>query len=560
MVSVTYSTDGTTMQTYTYSASSLDMDTDALIDAAVYAKMQPAYNLETKITTAETKITSYTELQSLLTDLQDAGDALRNSSAISDIDSNVFLARTAYLTSSDGVDAGNYLDVTVDSDTETGNYSLVIDQIAEAHKISGSSVSDSSAEMGYTGSFTLGLDDGDSATISVTSDMSLDEIATAINAEADTTGVKASVVQVDSSTYTMVLTAQDTGKEIETSSTSGTDIMNSLGFTDSSGDFSNVLNEAQDAIIEVDGLTITRDSNEIDDVLDGVTFNLYAATAGATVDVEIAENVSDIKTAISDFVDAYNAFREFVATNQATSTDGSASDDAVLFGDYYLRSANSTMSSLLSTGHGGYSLRDFGITLNSSNELELDEDTLNEALLNNLDGVQSFFAFEMTSSSDDLGIIASPLASGDTTFTLDLTVDSNGDLSTASVGGDSSLFTVKGSRIVGAEGTIYEGMTLVYTGDTTQSITVTLSQGMADQLYHQMDNYADSSDGSLADAISTLDDQIDSWGDDIDNITTRAEKYRTTLEAKYTAMQTAYETAQILLDQLEANSNASNDD
>lgn len=60
--------------------------------------------------------------------------------------------------------------------------------------------------------------------------------------------------------------------------------------------------------------------------------------------------------------------------------------------------------------------------------------------------------------------------------------------------------------------------------------------------------------------MSTLDDQISGWEADISDITTRAETYRATLQAKYTAMQTEYELAQILLDQLEANSNAKNND
>ena len=49
-----------------------------------------------------------------------------------------------------------------------------------------------------------------------------------------------------------------------------------------------------------------------------------------------------------------------------------------------------------------------------------------------------------------------------TSFTLDVQVDGSGNLTSASVGGDSSLFTVSGTRIIGVEGTAYEGFTFVY--------------------------------------------------------------------------------------------------
>lgn len=487
MVSVTYSTDGTTMQTYSYSVSSLDIDSDALIEAAVYSKMQAAYNLAAKVTNNETLISSYTELQSLLTDLGTAGDALRNSLASSDKDSNVFLSRTAYLSTDDGVDAGNYLDVTVEAGTETGTHTLEIQQVAEAQKIASASQTSKSADLGYDGTFSLGLEGGYSVDIAVTSDMSLTELASAINAQSRTTGVKASIVQVDSANYTMVLTAQETGKDIQASVVSGDDVFYGLGITDTNGDFASVLNTAKDAIIVVDGLTITRDSNDIDDVLDGISFSLYDAQPGTTISIEVDENVSDIKSAITDFVDAYNAYRDFVITNQTVSSDGSVSEDAALFADYYLRSSSSSVADLISEAHGGYSLRDFGITLDLTNHLEVDDDTLNDALLNNLQGVKDYFAFQMTSSSEDVGIIRTPSSIGDMSFTLDITVDGSGKLSGASIGGDSSLFTVSGSRIIGAKGTIYEGMTLVYTGSTNQSVDIGVSQGMADTLYHAMD-------------------------------------------------------------------------
>jgi flagellar hook-associated protein 2 len=551
--------DGTT-STYTYSAGSSGVDSSSLIEAAVSARMQAAYTLADKVEENETLIDSYTELQSLLTNLQDSVDALRNSQASSDESSNVFKSRTSYLTVEDGSDAGNYLDVTVDPGTETSTYDIQIQQIATAHKISGTSVADDSTDMGYDGTFTLGLEGGDSTDIVVTAEMSLQDIADAINAEADTTNVKASIVHVSDTENVLVLTAQDTGKEIVTSSSSGDDVLTNLGITDGSGSFNNVLTEVQDAIVVVDGLTITRDSNEIDDVIDGVTFHLYAANPDTDISVEVSEDVSEIKGALTDFVDAYNAYREFVITNQETTTDGEASENAILFGDSYLRSSSLDVSSLISDSHNGVSLRDLGIELDSNNYLVYDEDELNDVLLSNLDDIKSLFAAEVTTSSSSLGALYYPDNLDDTNFTIDITVDENGDLSSASIGGDSSMFTISGGSIKAVEGSIYEGMLLVFTGDSDESIDVSYSNGIAQQFYSMLDEYADASDGTLASAISDLTEQNEGYEEDIDKITERAEIYRATLEEKYTAMEVAYQEAYLLKQQIEAYSNDSSND
>jgi flagellar hook-associated protein 2 len=551
--------DGTTTA-YTYSAGSSGIDSSSLIEAAVSARMQAAYTLADKVEDNETRIESYTELQTLLSNLQDSVDALRNSQASSDESNNVFKARTSYLTVADGSTAGNYLDVTVDAGTETSTYDIKIQQIATAHKVSGTSVADADAAMGYEGTFSLGLESGSSADIDVTSDMSLQDIADAINAQAGTTNVKASVVHVSDGENVLVLTAQETGQEIVTTSNSGDDILASLGVSDGSGGYNQVLTEVQDAIVIVDGLTITRDSNEIDDVIDGVTFHLYAANPDTNIAVEVSEDVSEIKEAITDFIDAYNAYREFVLTNQEVGSDGTASDDAVLFGDSYLRSSSLDISSLISDSHDGVSLRDLGIELDSSNYLVYDDDDLNDVLLSNLDDIKTLFAAQLTTSSSDLGVLYYPdtLLSAD--FTLDITVDGDGKLSGASIGGDSSLFTVSGSTIKGAAGSIYEGMTLVFTGNSDKSIDVSYSAGIGQQFYTMLEEYADASDGSLASIITDLTEQNEGYEEDISEITERTEIYRATLEAKYTAMELAYQEAELLKQQIEAYSNASNDD
>ncbi|MFL9823536.1 flagellar filament capping protein FliD [Rhodoplanes sp. SY1] len=533
-------------------SSAVSTDWDALIEEAVAAKLTKADAIETKITANEAKIAAYEEMQSLLQDIADAAQALRAPSGTLAKDDDVFGDRASYLTANGDVDASSVVSVTADRDVDVGTYDLVVKQLATSHKVASDSQSSKTTALGSAGVFSLQVEGGSAVEITVTEDMSLADLAEAINDTSATSGVKATVLQVTSGSYKLVLTATDTGKDITAAAVSGDDVLGTLGIIDEDGAFANELQAAQDAIIELDGVEITRDSNEIDDAIDGLTFYVYSVTPDDTsVTVEIETDYSAVKEAIQALVDAYNAYREWAITQQELTTSGTASDDAVLFGDGTLRSVNRSVASALSTMVDELSLAGIGITYDSSNLLVLDEDTLDEALLENLDEVKALLSFDLTSSSDDL-MLLSRGASAPSSFTLDVVVDADGTLTSASVGGDSSLFTISGTRIIGVAGTAYEGFSFVFAGDTSQSITLTTSYGLAERLYAVADGAADTSDGSLQSLIDSLTDQNTDYAAKVSDIESKAEDYRATLETRYANYQAAISKAQSTLAYLEA--------
>src|SRR5207244_5261467 len=210
--------------------------------------------------------------------------------------------------------------------------------IATAQKVIGSAVADDSAALGYSGTFSIGLSGGTSAIISVTSGMSLQGVVDAINAQTSTTNVQASIIQVSSTQYEMVLSGTKDNADIVTSDVSGDDVMNKLGVTDSSGAFSDVLQAAQAAVFTLDGVQLTRDTNDVTDVLSGVTFSLLQTTpTGTTLNLSIGTDTSSITTALQTLVTDYNAFRDYVYGQQQISSDGTVASSAVLFGDGTMR-------------------------------------------------------------------------------------------------------------------------------------------------------------------------------------------------------------------------------
>lgn len=564
MTSVSSSTSTSTTSVTSSSVSSItdqastnieNIDWDAIIEAAYEAKLSRADTLETKVTENEAKISAYEEAQSLLADLTEAAQALRAPSGTIDSGDDVFQARTAYLTGNGGVAADDVVAVTAEDGAATGSWDLKIYQLAKAHKVASESFETKSDDLGLSGTITLGTDAGGTAAIAIDEDMSLADIADAINDVSDTSGVTASVVKVSSTEYTLVLSSASTGETI--TATDGGGVLASLGVLDDAGAFADELQAAQDAIFSIDGVTMTRDTNDVDDAIEGLTFHLYAVTSetgsddDTSVTVEVGTNLSDVKEAIVAFVDAYNAYREFALTQQETSSSGGASEESVLFGDGTLRSINSGLASALGISIDDETLALLGIGFEDDNTLTYDEDTLDDALLDGVEAIQALFSYSFEPSSSDLLLLSRGTTDiGD--FTLDVEVDAEGNLTAASIGGDTSLFTVSGTRIVGAEGSIYEGFTFVFVGGESTSISVETSVGIAEALYNVAEAASNDSTGSLQNQIDTLSEKNDDYEDQIDDITSRAEDYKETITARYAEMQAAISEAQSMLDYLEA--------
>ncbi|WP_441238086.1 flagellar filament capping protein FliD [Bradyrhizobium sp. 930_D9_N1_4] len=545
---VSVTTSGTT--------NSSSIDWSALIQAAVDAKTAQADTISTTITNNEAKISAYQTLQTDLKTLY-SGLASLSTAVVNSLSASAFATRSASISSTGDVSASSALSMTIKSGAATGDHTLTIGQLATANKISGTSQSSQTDELGYSGTFSIGLEGGSTSDITVTSTMSLQDVVDAINAQTSTTNVQASIVQVSSTSYQMVLTGTEDAADITYSSTSGDDIMNELGVTDSSGSFTNVIQEAQSAEFTLDGISMTRDTNDISDVLSGVTFSLLQATPdGTSLNVSIETDTSQIESAVETFVTNYNAFRDEVIAQQTTATDGTADSSAVLFGDGTMRNIMDALQNALNSTVGGMTMADLGLSFNENNELELDTSTLSDILSTNLSGVTKLLSAQTTTSSSQLSVVNT--GTSPQSFTLDLSVDSDGNLASASVGGDLSLFTVSGNTIIGASGSIYAGMAFTYSGSTSQSITVTSTSGIATQLYQIAKNYS-STTGVLQTLITNLTTRDDDLQQKVDDINSAAATLQSQLQTQYAKYQAAIESANSTLTYLKALLNSSSD-
>jgi len=534
-------------------STSTGIDWNLLIQAAVNAKLAKATAVSTKITANQAKITAYQKLQTDLSKLSSDLASL-STSIINPFATNAFAARSATIGATGNVNAGSALSMTVENGAATGDHTLQISQIATAQKVAGATQSSQTTPLGFSGTFSLGLAGGGSASITVTSGMSLRDVADAINAQSSTSNVGASIVQVSSGSYELVLTGTQDAADISYSSTSGDDILNKLGVTDSTAAFSNVLQTAQEAKFTLDGIALTRNSNEITDVLSGITFDLLQPTpSGASLNISVGPDTDQITNALQTFVTDYNAFRDDVIAQQTTNPDGTASSNSVLFGDGTMRQIMTQIEQVLGTSVNGFTMSDIGLSFNQQNELVLNTGTLSTALSTNLSGVTALLSAQTKTSSSQLGVVNT--GTSPESFTLDVTVDASGNLTGASVGGDSSLFTISGNSIIGKSGTIYAGMAFTYTGSTAQSITVTSTSGLATQIA-QIAKEASANSGSLQTQIDSLQTQDSTMQQKVNDINNAAAAFQNQLEMQYAKYQAAIQSADNTLNYLTAILNA----
>lgn len=551
------SSSSTSSVTTSGTSTTSTIDWSALITAAVNAKLDQATVYSSKITANQTKIASYQTLQTSLSTMSTSLASLATS-VINSLATNAFASRAATISSTGDVSASAALSMAVNAGAATGDHTLTISQLATAEKATGTSQSSETDALGYSGTFDIGLAGGSSQSITITSGMSMLDVVDAINAQTSTTNVEASVIQVSSGSYQLVLTGTQDAADVTYSSTSGDDILNKLGVTDTSGSFTDVLQSAQSAEFTLDGISLTRTTNDITDVLSGVTFDLMQATpSGTSIGISIGADTSQIATAIESFVTDYNAFRDLVVAQQATNSDGTASSSAVLFGDETMRDTMDALQNALNTSVGGLTMADLGLALNENNELTLDTGTLSTILSTNLSGVTALLSAQTTTSTSQLSVANT--GTSPQSFTLDVTVDASGNLTSASVGGDSSLFTINGNSILGASGTAYAGMAFNYTGSTSQSITVTSTQGIATQIY-QLAKTASGSSGGFQTQIDSLTTLDDSYTSKVNDIGSAAATYKAQLETQYANYQSAIQTADNMLTYMKAllNSSSSN--
>jgi flagellar capping protein FliD len=316
--------------------------------------------------------------------------------------------------------------------------------------------------------------------------------------------------------------------------------------------FNPTLQAASDALIRVDGIYMSKSSNTITDVIEGLTLELLSADPSTTVTITASNDTAAVESQVTDFVNAYNSL---MATFQAaTSYDSENEIASPLLGDSTASSIRGTLEQIiaslipgLSSGASLSSLADVGITTSQGGMLEVDSEALEEALTENFEAVVNLFTENSSSSSSSVFYQSRDTMTQAGTYAVGITYDASGTITSASINGHAA--TIDGIFIVGADGTAEEGLRLGFTapggGAGTVSAQVRLGLGAFASLGDQLTGITDPEQGQVYFATDSLSTRIENLNSQIqsmeDRLTEREDMYRrqfTNLEVALSQMQT----------------------
>ena len=288
----------------------------------------------------------------------------------------------------------------------------------------------SSHTVGTTTTGVTAVNSATTTTINVATDTPAG-VVSAINAAK--TGVTATLVDTGTgtNTYRIVLSGA-TGSDGVFNVTSTPD----LGFHD----VANSLQTAQDSIMEFEGLSITRSSNEISDVIDGATINLIATTSSA-VRLNITNDKSTLKTNIQSMVDTYNDLNNLFTTFTSTSSEdelGNALGDDTSMVRFLKDQIRTAIFADSSTKSGNINaMRDLGISVDKSGTMTFTSTTYDAAILSSYNDIVTMLTAD--TSNESLFTTTNKGLAQDIATALGNFTDSDGIVTTRSTNATSDL-------------------------------------------------------------------------------------------------------------------------
>ena len=186
-----------------------------------------------------------------------------------------------------------------------------------------------------------------------------------------------------------------------------TKVLDSIGmvagsYTSSQGlldkmDITNI-QKAQDAKLTYNGILIERDTNNIDDIVSGLSLELTSITeTGKDVIVRIARDDEGIAEEMQAFVESYNEI--YNKLQELTKYDAETEISGVFNGNSEIRSITRQLNAIInSTDANGTSLVKYGVYMNEDGTLTFEQDTFNTAFQEDPDAAVEFFRSSTTTS------------------------------------------------------------------------------------------------------------------------------------------------------------------
>lgn len=371
------------------------LEVEDIISKLVALEKKPLEGLQAKAEKIGTKVSSYAEIKSLVSTLQDATSKLALDSGWNTL---------AVKSSKDSA-----VSVSVSGIASATSFSVGVQKLAQSQTTVSTSIS-AGGSIG-SGQLTLQLGSwnagvftaGTAAAVNVTVGASdtLAQVAAKINDSGS--GVVATVL-TDASGDRLMLRSKETGAvsgfRVTATDSDGNNSDNAglsrLAFDlaqPTVGMAANTYQVAQDAEATINGVTVTSAKNQLVNAVPGLTINLNEVTA-TNADALITSTVDKeaMTKNIQDFVDAYNAISTLLSTStkydSETKVAGDLQGDSTAVG--LQKSLRSVLTANGTTGNVFNSLSDIGITMGRDGNLTVNGSKLSTSL-DDLDNVKKMF-------------------------------------------------------------------------------------------------------------------------------------------------------------------------
>ena len=279
------------------------------------------------------------------------------------------------------------------------------------------------------------------------------------------------------------------------------------------------INTGQDATIRVDGITLTRDSNAIDDAIAGVTLNLLNAEAGRIGQVNVERSADEATGTAKQFVDQYNALVGFLKEQLVVAEDQPLPP---LFGDATLRTTRSSivdniLSAVLGAATDLSTLNTVGIEFNSDGTLKFDATKFDSTYRTRFVDVQRLFTERGSAADPELDFISGAGTAAAGTYAVNITTAAT--QATLLGSGFSGIYADDATADTLTVTDILSGSAVsvqLANGMTTQDIVNTLNTQFAltptQQLLQSVTLFSDATATTPVTATTTFDSIFDSAG------------------------------------------------
>ena len=499
-----------------------NLDTQDIINKMVSLEARSMDLVEAKKQIEQQKLASFKELKNRLQTFKSVVTTLNTESR--------FIVNKSVFSNNSSSDNNKVVDITTTSSATSGTYSLVVDNLATETKIISNGFANTTSEL-ENGRVKVTSGSASSTVTINSTNNSLDGLRLAINNLG--LDVKASFLNDGNDTVPVRLLISGnltgaTGAVTMSYSKDSIYPVDEISFT--------TTQEAKNASFSIDGVSISKSSNTVSDVISGAALKLQSAGSGT---ISLSTDTDAITTKVSDFVDEYNEISLFLSEQLAL--DSETEETGVLFGNFAVQNLQQILRSSISNAVTGITgdftyLSQIGITTKSDGTLILDTDELSEALVDDIQNVSQLFSSRGTVTHSSVTFVG--FTSDTAPGYYDLQVSSN--VPQLSNSGASTFVTASGSGNfwAGSSGDS-TGLNFRISGLTNGSYgQIWLSIGVAEILNRQLVNMVDSSlNGPLVTEFDTITETVDDFNETLLDQAERLLEFEESLKAKFSNLE-----------------------